>query len=107
MPRILVIDDDRAVLHLVQAAFKETDVEVKTVTSAAAGLELLADWPVDVLLLDIMLPGTTGLQAFEQFREVDPKLPIIFITAGGTSSTAIEAMKLGAYDYVLKPLDLD
>jgi DNA-binding NtrC family response regulator len=107
MPRILVIDDDRAVLHIVQEAFKETELEVKAVTSAAAGIELLADWPADVLLLDIMLPGTTGLQAFEQIREMDAKLPIIFITAGGTSSTAIEAMKLGAYDYVLKPLDLD
>src|SRR6185295_647953 len=49
----------------------------------------------------------SGLEAARQIQALDPKLPVVFITGGGTSSTAIEAMKLGAYDYVLKPLDLD
>ena len=60
----------------------------------------------DVVLLDIMLPEGSGLEAVQKIQARDPKLPIIFITAGGTSDTTIEAMKLGAYDYLLKPLDL-
>ena len=69
------------------------------------GLELIERKP-DVVLLDIMLPEGSGLEAVEKIQALDPKLPIIFITAGGTSDTTIEAMKLGAYDYLLKPLDL-
>ena len=53
-----------------------------------------------------MLPEGSGLEAVERIQALDPKLPIIFITGGGTSNTTIEAMKLGAYDYLLKPLDL-
>ncbi len=59
-----------------------------------------------MVLLDIMLPEGSGLEAVRKIQDRDPKLPIIFITAGGTSDTTIEAMKLGAYDYLLKPLDL-
>ncbi len=60
----------------------------------------------DVLLLDIMLPNTSGLELAEQIRKLDPKLPVIFITASDESDVAIEAMALGAYDYLLKPLDM-
>ena len=61
----------------------------------------------DVVLLDIMLPEESGLDVFQNLRRMDSKLPVIFITAGGTSDTAIEAMKLGGFDYLLKPLDLE
>jgi two-component system nitrogen regulation response regulator GlnG len=107
MPKLLIIDDDRAVVHLVRQAFTGSEVEVRSGTSAAEGLEMLARETFDVVLLDVVLPGASGLETFERFRRIDPKLPIIFITAGGTSDTAIEAMKMGAYDYVLKPLDLE
>lgn len=107
MSSVLVIDDDRAVLHLVREAFKESDVEVRTAASASDGLMELADRLADVVFLDIMLPEGSGLETFERIRKIDAKLPVIFITAGGTSDTAIEAMKLGAYDYILKPLDVE
>jgi DNA-binding NtrC family response regulator len=58
------------------------------------------------VLLDVLLPGISGLEVFRQIQQLDSKLPVIFITAGGDSDTAIEAMKLGAFDYVLKPLDV-
>ena len=61
---------------------------------------------IDVVLLDVMLPDVSGLEAYQEIQKIDPKLPVVFITVGGTSDTAIEAMKLGAYDYLLKPLDL-
>ena len=61
----------------------------------------------DVVILDIDLPDKSGLDVFRRIHEVDPKVPVIFITGHGTTDTAIEAMKLGAFDYLLKPLDLD
>jgi two-component system nitrogen regulation response regulator GlnG len=68
-------------------------------------LELVKQGP-DLVLLDIVMPEVSGLEAARQIQALDAKLPMIFITARGTSDTAIEAMKLGAYDYLLKPLDL-
>ncbi|HVX14489.1 MAG TPA: sigma-54 dependent transcriptional regulator [Pirellulales bacterium] len=105
MPSVLVIDDDRSVLHIFRQVFKETDLQLLTANTAAEGLATLTASNPDVVILDIMLPDQSGLQTIERVFQHDPKVPVIFITAGGTSDTAIEAMKLGAYDYLLKPLD--
>ncbi len=105
MANVLVIDDDRSVPFLIERAVQGTGVNVLPARSVQEGLELLERRP-DVVLLDIMLPEGSGLEAVRKIQDRDPKLPIIFITAGGTSDTTIEAMKLGAYDYLLKPLDL-
>ncbi len=105
MANVLVIDDDRSVPFLIERAVQGTGVTVLPARSVQEGLELLERRP-DVVLLDIMLPEGSGLEAVRKIQDRDPKLPIIFITAGGTSDTTIEAMKLGAYDYLLKPLDL-
>jgi DNA-binding NtrC family response regulator len=105
MSTLLVIDDDRSVLFTIERTFQGTGISVLTARTVREGLELIQRKP-DVVLLDIMLPEGSGLEAVEKIQALDPKLPIIFITAGGTSDTTIEAMKLGAYDYLLKPLDL-
>ncbi|QGJ72401.1 Acetoacetate metabolism regulatory protein AtoC [Planctomycetales bacterium 10988] len=107
MATVLVIDDDRSILRMIQAAFEQDPLLVLTAQSADDGLKLLKQQRVDVVLLDVMLPQTNGLEVCRQINAHDPKLPVIFITAGGNSDTAIEAMKLGAHDYLLKPLNLD
>jgi two-component system nitrogen regulation response regulator GlnG len=106
MPRILVVDDDRSVRHLITKAFEDSDVEVLSAASAEEGMRLLNESSPDAVLLDILLPETSGLDAFEKIHRVDPKMPVIFITALSSSETAIKAMTLGAFDYLLKPLDL-
>ena len=106
MHKLIVIDDDRSIRHLVSSIFKDSDVSVLTAGTVAEGLSLLSEESPDVVLLDIMLPESSGLDAVKRIQEIDARLPIIFITGGGTSDTAIEAMKVGAYDYVLKPLDV-
>lgn len=106
MQTVLVIDDDRSVLHVIEKIFTEADVQVVTAKTAAEGVKLLPRSHPDVVILDIMLPDQSGLETYQQIHTHDPKVPVIFITAGGTSETAIEAMKLGAYDYLTKPLDV-
>lgn len=106
MPTVLVVDDDRTVLRLVEKALKDMDVSVFTATSAADGLAAIKAHRPDVLLLDIQLPDSLGLDIAEQVREIDPLLPIAYITVSEDSDLAIEAMKLGAYDFLLKPLDV-
>ena len=105
MPTLLAIDDDRAVLRLVEQAFRSNDFKVLPTNNVQAGFDLIKQEP-DVLLLDVMMPEMSGLEAAKRIRTIDPKLPVIFITSCGDSDTAIEAMKLGAYDLLLKPLDL-
>ncbi|REK18782.1 MAG: sigma-54-dependent Fis family transcriptional regulator [Planctomycetota bacterium] len=107
MTKVLAVDDDRTVLHLIGRWFEDTDTEVITATTAREALDKVREERPDVLLLDIMLPQLSGLEACKAIAETDPKLPVIFITGHGSSDMAIEAMKLGAYDYLLKPLEKD
>jgi two-component system nitrogen regulation response regulator GlnG len=106
MSRILVIDDDRSVRHLIGKVFEDSDVEVLAGATADEGLQLLIASPPDAVLLDILLPNSSGLDVFDQIRAADAKLPVIFITAMDSSEMAIKAMTLGAFDYLLKPLDV-
>lgn len=107
MSNILVIDDDRSVVHLIRAAFKGTDIQVLAAEAAEDGLRHLRNEQPDAVLLDILLPGDSGLDLFKKIRDIDERVPVIFITAGGESETAIEATKLGAFDFLLKPLDVE
>src|SRR5262245_25317775 len=106
MPGLLVIDDDRSVVPLIRSACKQVDIEVHAAETAEEGLKLLKSHPPKVLLLDVMLPGTAGLELFDRVRKIDERVPVIFMTASGESETAIEAMKMGALDYLMKPLDV-
>ena len=74
--------------------------------TAEEGLQLAADESPEVVLLDIALGTASGLDLFHELRQLDPTMMIIFITGCGTAETAIEAMKLGAYEYLMKPLDV-
>jgi two-component system nitrogen regulation response regulator GlnG len=106
MPTLLIVDDEPSILFAFRRVFREPEVEVLTAPRLAEGLMLARDRRPDVVLLDIHLPDGTGLEALEKFRQIDARCPVIFITGKGTTDTAIEAMKLGAYDYLLKPLEL-
>ncbi|TWT61365.1 sigma-54-dependent transcriptional regulator [Rubinisphaera italica] len=105
-PLVLVIDDDRAIRHMITRSLQQLDCEVIEAEESQSGLALVLDKNPDVVLLDIMLPHVSGLDIFQQIREIERKTPVIFITAGTDSATAIKAMQLGAFDYVTKPLDL-
>ncbi len=107
MPTVLVVDDDRTVLRLVEKALQDSNVTVLTAKSAQEGLAAIAAHRPDVLLLDIKLPDTSGLDIAEQVHALDAKLPVAYITASDASDIAIQAMKLGAYDFLLKPLDIE
>lgn len=107
MPRLLSIDDDRSVHHLVKRALSELDVEVASALTAQEGIEAVGTVKPDVVLLDIMLPDMSGLDAFKLIRQQDERLPVIIITASGGSDTAIEAMKLGAFDFLTKPIAIE
>jgi two-component system nitrogen regulation response regulator GlnG len=107
VPTLLVIDDERSVCYSFRRVFEGEGVQVLTAETAAAGLNALHHHQPDVVVLDLQLPDRPGLDLFREIHAESPKRPVIFITAHGTTDTAIEAMKAGAFDYLLKPLDLE
>ena len=106
MPTLLVIDDEPAIRHAFQRAFRDDGVTVRTATTAAEGLAEFTRERPDVVVLDVHLPDATGLATFRQVRAIDARIPVILVTGHGTTDLAIEAMKEGAYEYLLKPLEL-
>ena len=106
VPTLLIVDDEPNILLAFRRAFRDGTVEVITASTAAEGLQLAAERRPDAVVLDVHLPDRTGLEMLRKLQAVDARCPVIFITGQGTTDTAIEAMKLGAYEYLLKPLEL-
>jgi two-component system nitrogen regulation response regulator GlnG len=107
MPTLLVIDDEQSVRYSFRRVFEGNGITVLTARTAAEGLQQVREQAPDVVVLDLQLPDRSGLEVFHDIHALDPKRPVIFITAHGTTETAIEAMKHGAFDYLVKPVDLD
>ncbi|MFC1531764.1 sigma-54-dependent transcriptional regulator [Thermodesulfobacteriota bacterium] len=106
MSTILIIDDDDQLRKSFKKLLKEEGYSVESAPSGEAGLKRIRTNPPDIVVLDMRLPGMNGLEVFKIIHEIDPKLPVIIMTAYGTTETAIEATKLGAFDYILKPFDI-
>lgn len=106
MPKALVIDDDRTVREMVRRSLEKMEVDVLGAGTAEEGLEVIKSDSPEVVLLDIMLPNVSGLDVFREIQSFDRRLPVVFITSSSESNVAIEAMQLGAFDYLAKPLDL-
>jgi two-component system, NtrC family, response regulator AtoC len=105
MEKILIVDDDEGLLHFLRRFFGKQGYGVHTCSSGQAALEVMAAEQFDLILLDYKMPGLNGLDTLREVRKSQVKTPVIIMTAYGTTDTAIEAMKLGAYDYLLKPFD--
>jgi nitrogen regulation protein NR(I) len=103
---ILIIDDDDQLRKSFNKLLSEEGYHVKDAASGETGVNMVEDSTPDLVILDVRLPGMNGLETFKAIHELEPKLPVIIMTAYGTTDTAIEATKLGAFDYILKPFDI-
>jgi two-component system nitrogen regulation response regulator GlnG len=107
MHTLLVIDDDPLVVKCFRHVFPSTEVAIRISSTAADAVHEFRTYRPDAVLCDVRLPDRSGLDLLAELRTIDPKVPVILMTGFGTSETAIEAMRRGAYDYLLKPLDPD
>lgn len=106
MDKLLLIDDEADVQYSFRRIFDSPEIEIETASSGEEGLRIIPRFKPDLVMMDVRMTGMTGLETLRRLRQTDAKLPVIIMTAYGTTQTAIEAMKLGAYDYVLKPFDV-
>jgi len=104
--KLLLIDDEEDVRYSFRRLFAGPELEVITAASGEEGLRLIPRVQPDLVVMDIRMAGLSGLETLRRIRQMDPRLLVILMTAYGTTQTAIEAMKLGAYDYLLKPFDV-
>ena len=105
MSKLLLIDDEEDVRYSFQRIFDSPEIEFATASSGEEGLKVIPKFKPDLVLMDVRMGGMNGLETLRRIRATNPKLLVILMTAYGTTQTAIEAMKLGAYDYLLKPFD--
>jgi len=105
--RILIVDDELSVRSSLQEWFLEDGFQVETAEDGLAAIRAMERGPYDIVLLDLKMPGMDGLAVQKRVREIDPGATIIILTAYASVETAVEALKLGAFDYVTKPVDPD
>ena len=103
--KILIVDDELIMRESLAGWLERDGHEVSAASSGEEAMEVLKDSRFDILLVDIKMEGMSGLDVLKQVKESDPDVDVVMITAYGSITTAIEAMKKGAYDYLLKPFD--
>ncbi len=104
---ILIIDDERAIQATLKGVLEDEGYRVSVVGSAAEALAGLADEAPDLIFLDIWMPGMDGLEALAEIKQRQPESAVVMISGHGTIETAVKATKLGAYDFIEKPLSLE
>ena len=106
MPTLLIVDDEPNVRYSLEKYLRSETLDVICAASGKEAIEKTRAQHPDAVVLDVRLPDMSGLEVFDRIRHIDPRLPVVIITAHATTEIAIEAMKRGAFEYLLKPVDL-
>jgi len=108
MANLLLVDDEpKLIFKQVSHVFAPRGSQIELVQSGSEAIRHIAKGQTDVVLLDVSLPDMSGLEVYQRIRQIDARIPVIFITATTSAETAIEAMRHGAFEYLFKPLDLE
>lgn len=104
---ILIVDDQQSMCEMLQTDLRLRGHQTRWCQSAAAALKIVSESDIDVLLTDVRMPGTSGLQLCDELHRTRPDIPVVVMTAFGSLETAVAAMRAGAYDFITKPVELD
>ena len=105
---VLLVDDEVPFVEAMSRRLKKRDVNIVTSFSGPEALDVLEkDWSVEVVILDVKMPGMDGIETLGEIRKRFPLVEVIMLTGHATVETGIEGMKLGAFDYLMKPCDMD
>ena len=105
--RILVVDDEQTVLRLLRSFLDSQNYRVQTANGGMEAIELVREKVFDLVLLDMKMPDLDGLETLKEMKRIDDTPSVLIMTAYGTIQTAVEAMKIGADDFLIKPLSLE
>ncbi len=105
--KVLIVDDEKDFVEMFSLRLKEQGEKVSTAHSGKEALKLLETVGIDVVILDIRMPGMDGIDTLKQIKKIHPIVEVILLTGHGSTETAVEGMKLGAFDYLMKPADFE
>lgn len=105
--RVLVVDDEESLRRVTQIKLQQAGFEASTAPNAGEALALLAREPKDLVITDLKMPGMSGIELLRKIKDEFPEIVVIVVTAYGTIESAVDAMKLGAYDYIIKPVNAE
>lgn len=105
--RVLLVDDERDYLEVLTRRLGKRDVNVVGVTSGEEALQYLQAKPIDVAVLDVKMPGMDGLTALREIKKLNPLIEVIMLTGHASLEVALEGMRSGAFDYLMKPAEID
>ena len=105
--KVLIVDDEKDFVEMFSLRLKEQGEKVSTAHSGKEALKLLETVVIDVVILDIRMPGMDGIDTLKQIKKLHPIVEVILLTGHGSTETAVEGMKLGAFDYLMKPADFE
>jgi DNA-binding NtrC family response regulator len=105
--RILLVDDEKDFVEMLTLRLQEIDEEVLQAYSGLECLEKLKETEIDVVILDVKMPGMDGIETLQEIKKRYPLVEVIMLTGHGTIETAVQGMKLGAYDFLIKPADFE
>jgi DNA-binding NtrC family response regulator len=105
--RVLLVDDERDFLEVLIRRLGKRDVDVHGVSSGEEALQYLEAKPIDVAVLDVRMPGMDGLTALRKIKKLDPLIEVIMLTGHASLEVALEGMRAGAFDYLMKPAEID
>lgn len=104
---ILIIDDEESQRNILRGYLEKKGYKIYSASSGTEGIELIRKNMIDIVLSDYKMPDKTGLEVLEEVKNINPEISFIILTAYGTVENAVKAMRLGAFDYISKPVDLD
>lgn len=104
---VLLVDDEEEFLETLVKRLAKRKLDVTGVTSARDAIRVLNEKPIDIVVLDVKMPGMDGLEALRQIKTTSPEVEVIMLTGHANMEAAIQGMELGAFDYLMKPMDID
>ena len=105
--KVLLVDDEKDFVEMLSLRLQETGEKVFSAHSGKACLEILGETDIDVVILDIKMPGMDGMETLKEIKKRHPLVEVIMLTGHGSAETAVDGMKLGAFDYLMKPAEFD
>jgi DNA-binding NtrC family response regulator len=105
--RVLLVDDEEDFVHVVEKRLRKREVDTTVVTTGHDALRELEGGGVDVVVLDVRMPGMDGLETLEKIKRRHPDVEVIMLTGHASLEAALNGMELGAFDYLMKPMDID
>jgi DNA-binding NtrC family response regulator len=106
-PRLLIVDDEEKVRKYLSSLLRNRGYRVDTAPDGISALEMVSQTDFDIVLLDVLMPGPDGLTVLQEIKRQKPNMEVIMLTGNASVNTGVEGIRLGAFDYLLKPLDLN